>query len=224
MSMLSSEDKTLIERYFQNNLDENSMILFLKKLEENSSFFEEAVAWMLLHKRVLKRENELISSKKQKQHTLDFEKILSNVELDVYLEEEILKPIQQEEGFKEEDKIEDLLQKFRLVPAYERMMATVERGGNLIVLQPSNKMICHNRTLTFVLQQATTVDVFIRIENNQKRMLFTQQISSNLTTFTVELPEDVFSAGLYYWKLMDLEGMVMGSFLISQSSHTPPKT
>ncbi|MGB0929474.1 MAG: hypothetical protein ACPGVB_01770 [Chitinophagales bacterium] len=110
--------------------------------------------------------------------------------------------------------LEELLAEFRVVPAYEKMMAMVERGGDLTVLQPSNKIICDNRKLTFLLEKPSTDDMFIRIENNQKRKLFSQQIAPNLTTFTIDLPENLFSAGLYYWKLLNSEEMVIGSFII----------
>lgn len=214
--MLSSEDKTLIEQYFQHNLDENTLTIFLKKLEDNHAFFEEVVAWLFLHKRALKGKNDLnFSNPKQEQkHTSDFEKNLSDVELDVYLEEEILKPIQEKEGLENTQKKEDLLENFRLVPAYEQMMATVERGRGIEVIAPSNRMYCEDYGLNFTLKKPLPPRTSIRIENNRTQAVFKQKLVEGRTTFTIELSPDLFPTGLYYWKLWNKNGMVMGSFLV----------
>ncbi len=216
--MLSSEDQILIEKYFQGSLDEEASAAFLNRLEIDVAFFKRVMALQVLEEASLDLHyKDLAEEVKEDKNGefLDFKKALESAELDVYLEEEILQPLQQNRGSETTYSLEELLADFQVVPAYEEMMLTEERGEMIEVLEPINRFHCKNRVLTFTLKEALTSAFSLRIENNQMKAVFKQKFPTNsAASFTITLPDDAFPPGLYYWKLWNRNGTVMGSFLV----------
>ncbi len=225
--MLSSEDKILIERYLQKNLNEKALVDFLKRMDTDDIFFQEVLAEQIIQEGALGVHFKEIVEKSKNDASKDvaaFKKSLEAIELEVYLEEEILQSAQNDEEEETTYSLEELLADFQVVPSYEKMILTEMRSEQIKVIKPLNRFHCKNHQLTFVLKLASTVGTAIRIENNQMKALLKQKIGVGLTNFTIDLPPNLFPSGLYYWKLWNGDGMVMGSFLIPQSPHTPPKT
>ena len=146
----------------------------------------------------------------------DFQKTLGLIESEAYLEEDILEAFQSQKEGEKTYSLEELLEGFRVIPAYEKMITTALRSSQIEVLQPSNRVFCKTHQLTFVLSKAVSIATSIRIENNQMNDLVNVVFPKGQTTLTVDLPKDLFSPGLYYWKLWNEKDLVMGSFLVTE--------
>lgn len=116
--------------------------------------------------------------------------------------------------------IEELLQSFLQsaecmpVDAYELQIEETFRAAEFILLQPQKNEILKKHEIVFRWQELDIEVVNLIIENNQNRVLLRQKITNNSS---VGLPSEIFSNGLYYFKLIANRKMLkLGKFYLYQ--------
>ena len=111
--------------------------------------------------------------------------------------------------------LDQLASLFQPVNTYQALLGTVHRGEDISIKMKKKEWDLAEGNIEITFSKATSSDLSISIENNQRQTLWTSTISKGTTSFLLTADElNIYTPGRYYWKVNSSKESVIYEFFV----------